>query len=180
MSHDFKQFGEASRMYAKYASVVDQMYEAFKADLLAFLEAVRDQLTAETQDGTLIEEVKSAYRSWWIEDDETKDNESPPHVYVETGDPLIIHPGQLTATASVSGLGESERAQISALQTSMRLPQNCKITKAGGIFTVLISYHESDPVGAVTEALGTILKALHDVEKRILAKPKSAAKKAKR
>jgi hypothetical protein len=119
----------------------------------------RDQVGGEIEVGELREESSPAYRSWWIEDDDTKDNEAVPYVYTSTRDAQIIHPGLLTLIVQGDGLSDAHRAQIAGLATSLRLPENCKILKAGGIFTVIVSYGENDPVGVVTGPMRTVLTA---------------------
>jgi len=172
MSSEFKQFSEPARLYAQYLEVVEKMERIFVDDIVSFLDTVRVRMQAKLDAGQKVEEEETKeYRSWWIEDvddKETNDDDYVPYVWLERKNEEIIIPGVLTLIADMNEATEAERHQLSACKSSLNLPANCKLSDRR-LFTVSITYGDSDPVEAVSEPILAILQALHRVEKKIFA-----------
>src|SRR4051794_24976819 len=93
---EFIRFGEAARLYADYAAVVEQIRHAFLADVNDFLDALRDRV------GSLVphpvqesRDDRKATRRWWLSDDQ--DSQYPEHlfVWIKTNATKIVRPGVL-------------------------------------------------------------------------------------
>ena len=179
MSKTFEKFSDSARLYAKYASVVDQMHEAFNANVVDFLQAVHEGFAARVDQGVLRAEPSNKYRAWWIEDEETKGNSYPPFIWTEIGRIEVVNLGQLTFTVAVENLDEDLQRQLMALESKLRLPSDCKSRKYGKLFAVDISYGKSDPVGSVCEAGLILMKAIREVEGTVL-RQKAKVRKEKR
>jgi hypothetical protein len=168
MSSEFKQFSEAARLYAQYAQIVEQMEEIFVNDISAFLDAVRTRMQAKLDSGRIEEEETKEYRSWWIEDEDTKHNEDPPFIWLERRLSEIIIPGVLTVMADINDADEAEKRRVASIKSSLVLPTNCKLLDRRR-FAVSISYGDGDPVETASVPILAILIALHRAEKALLS-----------
>ena len=71
----FKKFGEASLLYAEYATVVDAVYEEFEKDIGRFLDCLRDEIKQIVKPLKLQEYVTPGdVRYWWIAPDSNSKN----------------------------------------------------------------------------------------------------------
>lgn len=161
MSGGFENFTEAARLYAKYASVVEEMRELFGANISAFLDAVRDRMRSQVKDGCKLGEWRSdKYVNWWIEDAESDDD--CPYVWIESQLPEIVEPGILKLIAT-AGSTRDRNQQFATVRETLRLPASCEITKGGGLFTIKISYN-TDPVTNTAQPTLAVLTALYDAD----------------
>ena len=168
MSGGFQKFGEAARLYARYVAVVDEMRDLFVADVAAFLDAVRERMQGKLETGKIGQEETKEYRSWWIEDEDTEDDEHVPYLWLERKDEGIIFPGRLTVIADTEEATDAERQLLSACRSSLGLPPHCKVLDRR-LFGVTITYGDGDPVEAVADPVISVLTELHRVEKKIFA-----------
>jgi hypothetical protein len=192
MSEDFTKFSEAALLYAKYSTVVDEMYEAFNAELFSFLDAVREQTQLQVRKGKIAQEGKTSYRSWWIDENDSADEdedvteaeeEDVPYIYFSTQDPRIVMPGVLTLEAHADGDLEPYRQQIAAALSQIQFPKTCKkVARVGkALFAVTVSYGEADdPVAMASEPVVAILTTLDEVYRKLQPKlAKAIGKTAK-
>jgi hypothetical protein len=168
MSDGFQKFSEAARLYAKYLAVVDEMEQLFVSDISAFLDAVQERMQAKLDTGKIEQEETKEYRSWWIEDEDTDDDDFVPYIWLERKNDEIIVPGILTVIADINEATDGEKQQLAACKSSLNLPSHCRFLDKR-LFGVTITYGDGDPVEAVSEPILSILMALHRVEKKIFA-----------
>ena len=167
MSDSF-QFSEAARLYVKYLAVVNEMRQLFESNVSAFLDAVRTRMQAKLDNGKIEESINGGYLSWWIEDEDTKNEDEVPYIWLERKNADIIGLGVLTVIADIGEATEVEKQQLSARKSSLNLPMQCKVFDRR-LFGVTITYGDGDPVEAAAEPILSILVALHQVEKNIFA-----------
>src|SRR5690349_7807406 len=115
MSETFERFGEAARLYAKYAAVVDQMYSAFRAEIVSFVNAVQDRLSAQAAHGRLRHGDTNFYRYWWLADDGRNHN-GDFHVWLDKRPARIVVPGVLHLVVDARQEMAGHRPQVAALQ----------------------------------------------------------------
>jgi len=179
MSSEFKRFSEESRLYAQYKDVAEKMEQIFIDDIVTFLDSVqaRMQMSLGTA-GTIERKDGETYRSLWIEDKDTKDEDTVPYVWMSRTESEIVTPGLLTVIAGFDGASAAEKQQIAACASSLDLPKHCKLVKKG-LFGVTIAYADADPVEAAAGPILTILSAIHRVGKKVFAaRVKKAPRKA--
>jgi hypothetical protein len=178
MSSEFKQFSDASRLYAQYKEVAEKMARLFVDDIVSFLDCVQARIQAELGGGGTIE-VKDGdeYRSFWIEDKDTNADDYVPYVWMSRTDSEIVTPGLLTVIAGFDGATAAEKQQVAACASSLDLPKHCKLVKTG-LFGVAITLADADPVEAAAGPILSILSSIHRVERKIFsARLKNATRK---
>jgi hypothetical protein len=169
---EFEQFGEAARLYADYAAVVEQVHRAFLTDVNAFLDALRERV------GSLVSvpvqenrDDKKSVRRWWLSEGE--DSLYPEHLYiwVKTNAVKIVRPGVLDVSPWTWPVFKPFRHQIVAVKDTLSLPPTCKVKKGidGSPFTLTISYGEQDPVGEAAAPIAELLAKLYEVERQVPA-----------
>jgi hypothetical protein len=190
MSQEFQKFSEAARLYAKYSAVVDEMYDAYTADILAFVNALRDQTQLQVRKGKIAEEGKNSYRAWWLDEDDSDDDdevtdddttegeaEDVPYIYFSMQDPKIVTPGILAVEAHADGALEPYRQQIASALSKIELPPSCKKTARVGnaLLAVAISYGDADdPVKLASEPVLAILATLDEAYRKLQPKISNA------
>ena len=165
MSH-FDGFSEKARLYAQYASVVDEMKTAFEESTNRFLNAVRDRVSAEVS-STLQEKTTSGYRYWWLSDNEANGDEFP-QLWIASNATAIIVPGTLQVTAIASKARPDDLALLAAVSAQEGLREHCsKRPGTTTLFVLDLSYTEDDPVGEVAPVIAKVLTALNEVQESI-------------
>lgn len=184
MSNAFEKFSEATRLYARYALVVDEMYEIYLRDLCAFADTLANRVGSLVPEGQFQKETSGAnrrYRYWCLYDGTDDDEEQVSYVWVDTQDGRLVVPGAMHLTVEIDDKDEARRRQVAALQHELSLPDHCRVLKGeyGGLFTIAISYGDGDPVAAAEGPVLTVLRALYETDKKVLATnpPRPASKK---
>ena len=77
MASQFKNFGEAAKLYAENYAVVEEMWNRFKADIAMFYDAIKSRIDKILGPLRLDVEITDAYRSWWLVDAESGDQDVP-------------------------------------------------------------------------------------------------------
>lgn len=170
--NDFNGFSEAARLYAKYINVVQEMEEAFKGSITAFLNSVRDEIKDDVDSRVFKEETSPKYRSWWFENDKmvVKSFEPLfPYVFFKTTDSSIVDPGVLTIYATLEELSDGNRRRFVTAKGKVKLPDSCRFVESRELFAIEIHYGKSDPVSAVAGPVRAALDALYEVAQTILA-----------
>jgi hypothetical protein len=189
MSQEFQKFSEAARLYAKYSAVVDEMYDAYTADILAFVNALRDQTQLQVRKGKIAEGGKT-YRVWWLDEDDSGDDdevtdddttegeaEEVPYIWFSIQDPKIVTPGILAVEAHADGALEPYRQQIASALSKIELPPTCKKPARVGnaLWAVAISYGDADdPVKVASAPVLAILATLDEAYRKLQPKISNA------
>ena len=170
MSSEFRKFGDAARLYANNAKVVDRMREAYQTDVGAFLDTLNERIAELVQPRTLQQRTMGrVYYNWWLGKD-THDDDEHPCLWIDPTLPRIVVPGILHVTVDISGKMAAYGEQFSAVQSQLQLPSSCSIEKGeqDGIFTVIMRYEtEDDPVTFIAGQIASLLIALDAVEKKL-------------
>jgi hypothetical protein len=167
---EFEQFAEAAKLYAEYAAVVEQVRQAFLADVNRFLDALRERVRSLVS--IPIQEVrddKKAGRRWWL--CENEDSPYPDHLYIwiSSDATKLVRPGVLEVSVWFYDKFKPFRHQIEAIKGTLKLPPSCKVNKGkpGSPFAVSISCGELDPLGIAAGPIAETLTGLYEVEQKI-------------
>lgn len=175
MSGDFRQFGEAARLYAKYKDVVDRMQKAYQDDVAAFLDALDRRVKSLMQPREIRQKTwNRLYYNWWLADwplaDDKNAAEGPAaSLWLDQTSSRIVSPGVLPITVWVHNKRESLLQQVASVRSQLTLPPTCKVADAdeggvgvgGDVFTVIVPYGEDkDPVACAAEPIVHMLKLM--------------------
>lgn len=170
-------FGDAARLYAEHAEVVEAIKAEFNASIDAVLDAARDEVDRRLRvdldepGRRLCERVvgrDQVFRPWrsWHWGEEGSDGSKAPRVWFYTWKPEIVVPGQLTVMASVHGAcNPADRPRYLAARDEVGL-----LTRAGeerGIFTFDAPCAGPDPAAELAGPIARTLVALRRVERSL-------------
>jgi hypothetical protein len=180
MSGNFKQFGDAAHLYARYTRVIDEVERIFQADVAAFLAAVRRRMQADLTDLKIEEKEGGQYLSWWIEAADTDPDAEVPYVWIERRSTDIVEPGILTVIAQVDKATDAANRHLKTVKSSLSLPSHCTVLDRQ-LFGLTIQYGNENPVEACAGPVLAVLKALHEAwvsweQLQLAAKEPSRAK----
>lgn len=152
----FSGFGEAARVYAEHAHVVEAMYEALCADLLAFFQAVSAE--AKRRSPAITDESSSQYHYWCI----AAPGGLVPCLQWAVDDPAVVHACELRMTAVCDKATPKQCAALAALATDPRFLPHCQPSSGGPwrLFRVVLPLRGTEPIDTVAEFVASLLTAM--------------------
>ena len=169
MNEHFTQFSEAAKVYAKYSSVVDQMYAAFKNDIANFLDQILERARENVNGGDL-QQDGIAGRNWYVWKKEWPEEWYVPSLWIGADDPQIVTSNTLTVEVRAEGTLKPHQDRLRSVLSAIPLPKYCSKTVGNGslLFKVIISFSESEEmVAAVAEPIWTLLTAMDNEFRKI-------------
>ena len=169
MDKNFTHFSEAAKVYAKYSSVVDQMYAAFQNDITSFLDQVLDRAKANAKGANVLQDGNMS-RSWYIWQEGWPEEWYVPYLWIDGADPQIVKSGILTLEVRAEGTLKPYQDQLRSVLSAIPLPKNCSRANGSGglLLRVTISVNEGeDMVPAAAEPIWTLLTAMDDEFRKI-------------
>lgn len=161
---DTIQFGEAARLYAENAQIVEAMRQEFNDAVRHFL----DRLAAEA--ATMLPEPvhthdMPASRYLWMAPTNA-DREAWAHLWLATNKPEIVHPGSLDFTCAAP---RADQATLARLVGVASLPQFSGWCRKGSgknwsVLTGTLKYTAGGPIAAPARQLADLLRALRAAE----------------
>jgi hypothetical protein len=169
MNENLTQFSEATKVYAKYSAVVDQMYAAFQSDLAKFLDLILARARANVESGD-VEEDGISGRNWYIWKKGWPEEWYVPYLWISANDPQIVTSNILTVEVRAEGTLKPHQDRLRSVLSAIPLPKNCSKAAGNGglLFRVTIPFSESEEmVAAVAEPIWTLLTAMDNEFRKI-------------
>lgn len=174
MARPFNGFGEAAKLYAANAPIIDEMFRAFYEDMTNFCEALGEAIKGYVPDelfkSNTSKEVAEAdglpkYQFAWLADDD-KPWQRHAYLWMDLWDSSLVTSNELLLKSSAPNLSDEQLNRLWTIPGDERFKDFCTLKgrKRWSIFRVHIQLPPNDPIDFAAERIAAVLKAMYKAE----------------